>query len=297
MLAKVSCGGSVELVTDSLVNYHIFEKGPMVGSESTTNDMWTEFWDHAQRLGVHNVKMRWMKAHATAARVASGEVGVLDLFGNACADALAGRAAKQAQVAPVDARKVLKYVGLARLIQARAVSILIHLAEGNKGRPKTDSKKVKALAAISPGGLALASKHSLVMVAGSWHCSKCLRHMYQGSPELFAWFASDCDPGEGESVSRRVGLLRPSSLPEGVDVYAGRHQLHQSHALAVFRGLYYCQHCGYYASSAPKRLKLPCVGFSSQGRATIARIRGGLLPSGLSCWPCEKVVASNAVVL
>ena len=38
----------------------------------------------------------------------------------------------------------------------------------------------------------------------------------------------------------------------------------------------------YIYISAPKRLKLPCVGFSSQGRATIARIRGGLLPSGLS---------------
>ena len=143
----------------------------------------------------------------------------------------------------------------------------------------------------------MASKHSLVMVAGSWHCSRCLKHMHQGSPELAACFATDCDPGEGESVSRRVGLSRPSSLPEGVGVYAGWHQLHQAHALAVFRGLYYCQHCGYYASSAPKRLKLPCVGFSKQGRATIARIRGGLLPSGLSCWPSEKVVAPNVVVL
>ena len=27
VLAKVSCGGSVELVTDSLLNYHIFERG------------------------------------------------------------------------------------------------------------------------------------------------------------------------------------------------------------------------------------------------------------------------------
>ena len=200
--------------------------------------MWIEFWGHAQRLGVHNVKMRWMKAHATAARVANGEVGVLDLFGNACGDALAGRAAKRAQFAPRDARRMFKYVGLANMIQMRAVSILTHLADGNKGRPKSDSKKVKAVAAVSSGGLALASKLYLVMVAGSWHCSRCLKHMHQGSPELSAWFATDCDPGDGESVSRRVGIFRPSSLPEGVDVYAGRHQLHQTHALAVFRGLH-----------------------------------------------------------
>ena len=155
VLAKVSCGGSVELVTDSLVNYQMFEKGPMVGSGSTNNDMWIEFWSHAQRLGAHSVKMRWMKAHAAAARVASGEVGVLDLFCNACADALAGRAAKQAQVAPRGARNMLKYVTLVKIIQMRTVSILIHLADGNKGRPRTGSKKVKAVAAISSGGLAL----------------------------------------------------------------------------------------------------------------------------------------------
>ena len=95
-----------------------------------------------------------------------------------------------------------------------------------------------------------------------------------------------------------IAISRPSRQPEGASVYAGRHQLHQSHAVAVFRDLYYCKHCGHFASSAPGRLKLPCVGFSKQGRATIARIQRGLLPSGLSCRPCEKVqVAPNLVEL
>ena len=33
-------------------------------------------------------------------------------------------------------------------------------------------------------------------------------------------------------------------------------------------------------------------GMSKQGRATIARIQKGLLPSGLSCWPADKVGSS-----
>ena len=61
---------------------------------------------------------------------------------------------------------------LAKSVQMRAVSILIHIAECNKGKPKTVNKKVKAVATISSGGLALAPKHSLVMLAGGWHCSE-----------------------------------------------------------------------------------------------------------------------------
>ena len=55
------------------------------------------------------------------------------------------------------------------------------------------------------------------------------------------------------------------------------------------RELCYRKHCGYYASSAPKRLKTPCEGMSKQGRAMIARISRGNLPPGLKSWPSEKV--------
>ena len=106
---------------------------------------------------------------------------------------------------------------------------------------KTGSKRVKAVSAIAVEGLVLASEHSLVMVFGSRHCSKWLKHLHTESPELSEWFSTNCDPSEGASVSKRVGLSRPSRLPEGASVYAGRHQLHQSHAMAVFRGLYYLQ--------------------------------------------------------
>ena len=79
--------------------------------------------------------MRWTKAHATVAQVASGDVGVLDMVGNACADALAGRAATQAQVVSQDIMDILKCGGIAKVIQKRAVSILIHIAKGKKEGP------------------------------------------------------------------------------------------------------------------------------------------------------------------
>ena len=246
-------------------------------------------WAHSRRIGDHNVKMRWVKAHATCESVLKGDISVLDLFGNACADALAGRAGKQADVFPQDAVNVLWCVDTARKIQKRAVSILIHLAAENKGKLDTGGEKVRKMAAISVGGLAVSSKHTLVMLGRSWHCSKCLEHRHCDSPVLAEWFATDCTPFVGVALARRVGLSRPCNLPDGAEVYAGRHLLHQSHVMALFRGLYYCKHCGYYASSAPKRLKQPCGGMSTQGRAMIARIQRGELPPGLKSWPSERV--------
>ena len=75
----------------------------------------------------------------------------------------------------------------------------------------------------------------------------------------------------------------------GAEVVTGKHVLHASHALRVFRGLYYCNRCGYYASKAPTRLKLPCEGFGRTGRAVLARIHSGVLPPGLANWPDEEV--------
>ena len=149
-------------------------------------------------------------------------------------------------------------VDTAKKIQKRAVSILIHLAAENEGKLDTGGRKVRKMAAIPVGSLALSSKHSLVVLGSSWHCSKCLEHRHCDSPVLAEWFATDCTPFVGAAFARRIGLSRPCSLPDGASVYAGRHLLHQSHVMVVFRGLYYCKHCGYYASSAPERLKAPC---------------------------------------
>ena len=107
IIAKVSPGVPVELVTDSLVNFRVYDKGPGACAGSSNNDMWSEFCDHSHRIGDHNVKMRWVKAHATCENILKGDVSILDLFGNACADALAGRAGKQADAFPQDAVNVL----------------------------------------------------------------------------------------------------------------------------------------------------------------------------------------------
>ena len=50
--------------------------------------------------------------------------------------------------------------------------------------------------------------------------------------------------------------------------------------------------------SPPKRLKAPCGGMSTQGKAMIARIQRGELPPGLKSWPSEKVgCAPNLIEL
>ena len=230
-----------------------------------------------------------MKAHATVEHIVSGRVTYLDLIGNAAADALADRAAKAAQVCAEDASAVLESVRLANRIQLRAVMILIHVASVSERRPKTEGFGRRVNTSIPLNTLALASSHKLVLVGSMWHCSVCLESRHRALSDVRAWMSSECLPTEPLAVCRREATVRHSRVPQGSEVLTGKHVLHPSHELRVFRGLYYCTRCGCYASKAPKRLKSECVGLSKTGSAVLSRIQRGLLPPGLRAWPDELV--------
>ena len=55
-----------------------------------------------------------------------------------------------------------------------------------------------------------------------------------------------------------LGFARPSVVPPDAQVWVGGQLLHNSHSLAVYRGLYLCRRCGCYAALVPKLLKLGC---------------------------------------
>lgn len=291
VISRVAAGdGPVEIVTDSLLTWEVHSKGPEAFTSSTANgDLWQVFWSHSERLGHDRVKLRWVKAHATVEHLVSGRVSYVDLMGNAAADALADRAAKVAEVCSADASRVLGCVNLANRIQLRAVAILIHVASVSERRPKTDGFGRRANAPIPLNTLALASPHKLIPVGSVWHCSVCLESRHRSLSDFKAWISTECKPTEPLSVCRREASVRHSRVPQGVEVLTGKHVLHSSHELRVFRGLYYCTRCGCYASSAPKRLKSECQGLGKAGRTVLSKIQRGLLPPGLRAWPDELV--------
>ena len=68
-------------------------------------------------------------------------------------------------------------------------------------------------------------------------------------------------------------------------------RLHGSHALSVFRGLFFCRLCGCYATAVPKLLKLACEKVpNTAGRFVLRRLAEGRLPPGVNSWPSEDEV-------
>ena len=182
--------------------------------------------------------------------------------------------------------------GLVKKIQQRAVAGL--MLQGN--RPA----KQKAAAALGPtaaGMAALASQHELeeLGTAGSFWCAACLTFSPRGKAGL-EWLAAPCRPNWQLQAVWAGSRLRTQAVTSSHDVpvvMAGKFVAHESHSLGVYRGLFFCDHCGAYGSGRPRRLVKPCQ--PPQGEAkhwafAVQRIKGHKLPSGLSKWPESEVV-------
>ena len=283
VLQNVS-SGPVMIATDSWITVLGFRRGPEGYQAHENADLWALFWVQVRRLGTC-VDLRWVKAHATTLHLSQGRVSLLDLFGNACADTLADRAAKDAEVFPGDAARFAWYATFARRVQKRAVAILLRVADPSPGRRDRSKRRVPRLLTDAH---ALGSQHSLFPLDGQWFCSECLLGRHSSDPGLLAWFKTSCVPGEVFPHTGLVGQVIPCRVPAGAVVRAGRHVLHGSHKFVAYKGLVYCERCGYYATSVPQLLKLECLGFPKRSSIPVLwRLRRGMLPQGLPCWPNE----------
>ena len=282
-------GGDVEIVTDSKTCADSFSTGKDHCSQSVNADLWCEAWRHVESLG--SVIIRWVKAHAGRQHLAVGLLTFKDLCGNYCADALANRAAEVAQVFPEDAANYVRHVDLARRVQMRAAIVLRSLADGwvkPYTKPKTRLPKLNAVAC------AMGSGHQLALAGNCWHCCKCLQVRRISHSGLRQWLGSPCVPNQNLCDAVVLGLACPSVVPPDAQVWVGGQLLHSSHCLAVYCGLYLCRRCGYYATLAPKLLKLTCQGVAAPaGRCVLTRISEGRLPPGLANWPADVEVEST----
>ena len=68
--------------------------------------------------------------------------------------------------------------------------------------------------------------------------------------------------------------------------------VHASHVLYAFKGLVFCDVCGFVASRRVRKLGLPCgrdlpVIPTPQGASNKERIWQGLLPHNIAAWPAD----------
>ena len=146
---------------------------------------------------------------------------------------------------------------------------------------------------------AMQSQHSVTALAGTLQCTRCLQRSPVRAKGIREWLRTPCCPDINMLRSITVGTTKPKALAPGTVVHVGKRELHTSHSLHVFRGLYFCQLCGYNASSKAQNLVKACdgPGPESKGIKRAIRIKQGKLPSGLRQWPNDAIPRSALICL
>jgi len=259
-------------VGQSLRQYEALKRG---GQPDANQDLWKRL-RAALAARKAPFELVWSRAHAEAKRIVDGVVKAEDAVANYLADALAARAADEEQVGEAEASKVLRARTLTQKIQHRAAAAI--QLQGSRPKPQ------KAKQAFPPNLVvmaAISSGHELEeLPSGGYRCVSCEHFSLRGAAKLKAWLAEGCE---------KPGPVASSAQPQAV---AAHGKLHQSHNLAAYKGLYFCDRCGAYGSGRPRRLlescRPPAPGTEGPKRhlGYAARLTPqGKLPAGLLSWP------------
>ena len=287
--------GNLEIASDSKVNVDVFLRGRDACRLSENADLWLLIW---QKLDEGHVvlSLRWIKGHAAQdpEMYIKYNVQVVDAFGNGAADALANRAACDAEVSTQDYTTFFWYVSLVKKIQARAVIILSTALERDASpMPCRLSTREQPTFAV-----AMSSQHKCALFAGHLHCTACFQSISATDRGVKQWLRQPCVPNANMIRAITFGTTRPTELPHGQAVRIGRSMTHSDHKLLNYRGLYFCGLCGYYAAGKAQKLLGPCTSRGKKAVTRVLALRAGRLPSGLNSWPnCRSNTGESMVVL
>ena len=276
----------VTVASDSKVNVDLFDKGKPACLQTNNADLWEELFNLVEGKSL-SLCLRWVKGHCTTDELINRyNMNFYDIVGNLTADALANRAAQLYQCVPQDIIDVQWYYSLVRKIQSRAIAILaavIPRRGTNPGRTAAIPRPIS-----TPLGVAvLGSQHKFTLFSGSARCYICFETAPRMRSHLLDWLASPCKVDVSLANAFFSGRQRPAKLPLHRPIPVGRQVAHESHSLCVFRGLVYCNSCGYYAHKKMQHLAEPCS-VSPEDKAAVLRVlnfRRGKLPSGMADWP------------
>ena len=123
-------------------------------------------------------------------------------------------------------------------------------------------------------------------------CIRCMSCFNKKDPQAKRWIISQC-PIVGTSEEQPIPVFY-------THMRRGRHNVHHTHKLYVYKGLPYCNKCGCRAGcNVLKGLAEPCQPPTDYGKASLCAIRDGRLPAGLTSWPSEpqsKSIRTKAIV-
>ncbi len=109
-------------------------------------------------------------------------------------------------------------------------------------------------------------------------CSECLSKVHLNSPDFYSFVRTPCIPAiRTHACVSIVGQIR----------IRNQHS-HPTHDMYSFRGIQYCNKCGYMVKRRMQNLTKPCNGSdrrSAHGRRVLESIARHELPPGVECWP------------
>ena len=280
--------GNLCIKSDSKISVDLFRAGKERCLEAANSDLWAEIWqlldDKPLRL-----TLQWVKGHGDVPETYDRyALNPLDVVGNVLADQLADYAADLYKVWEHDTFNINWHLSLIQRVQARAVCILDKVLESRTHvRAAVQQTRERPL---SRSAAAFRSQHRFTTISGrTLHCRACLQTSPATAEGVRSWLASPCTPNLQLERATRFASTRPTSVPAGVSVKVGRVHLHESHRLAVYRGLYYCTFCGYSASVKAQQLTRECTRMSSQEAVDrVLALSQGRLPSGRKRWPNDS---------
>ena len=110
-------------------------------------------------------------------------------------------------------------------------------------------------------------------------CARCFDNVAANSPICKDWLKGCCSKF-GHTEDRPVPI-------KSVVVQIGNLSSHRTHSLYHYKGVTYCNRCGYYGLQRMIGLTRPCEAPKpgSHGAASIRAFQAGICPPGLSSWP------------
>jgi hypothetical protein len=157
----------------------------------------------------------------------------------------------------------------------RIATILCHLPHRKKGaKPPPIPKVALETAMFNSSHVCVENEHTV-------SCARCRSNFSKSNVTLLrSWLGSVCS-AIGSSSDAPTALLYHN-------IHIGKTIVHHSHSLMMYKGLLYCNRCGCMSKQGKLHgLALACGPPKPYGRSNLGRIKRGLLPFRLECWPCE----------
>ena len=192
-----------------------------------------------------------------------------------------------AALPPSASLHILPLFTLTEQIQRKLIEILRHLVVTY---PRIFNQTVK-LTQPPPRPLSwylLRSAHDPLVWPGTALCARCLSQCTRYTEVILkAWLLTPCNgpPSDLPAGSTAWVPKHGGRLSQCMQVWVAGKQLHPTHELAVYRGLYVCLKCGFIAGHRAAKLVLPCAPATRSGRQNLSRLSQGRIPHGTPGWP------------